>query len=33
MLDNGEAETSSLHYAPLPASVVTRVKTTIGQLK
>src|SRR5271170_3610260 len=33
MLDKGEAETSSLHYAPLPPSVVARVKTTIGQLK
>lgn len=33
MLDNGEAETINLHYAPLPPSVVTRVKATIGQLK
>ncbi len=33
MLDKGEAETTDLHYAPLPPSVVTRVKTTIGQLK
>jgi phosphate transport system substrate-binding protein len=33
MLDKGEAETTNLHYAPLPPAVVTRVKTTIGQLK
>jgi phosphate transport system substrate-binding protein len=33
MLDKGEAETTNLHYAPLPPAVVTRVKATIGQLK
>src|SRR5271163_2938819 len=33
MLDRGESETTSLHYAPLPASVATRVKATIAQLK
>ncbi len=33
MVDKGEAETTSLHYAPLPPPVVARVKATIGQLK
>jgi phosphate transport system substrate-binding protein len=33
MLDKGESETAALHYAPLPDSVVTRVKATIAQLK
>jgi phosphate transport system substrate-binding protein len=33
MLEKGESETSALHYAPLPDSVVARVKTTIAQLK
>ena len=33
MLDHGESETSALHYAPLPDSVATRVKSTIAQLK
>ena len=32
MLDH-ESEAASLNYAPLPASVVTKVKATIGQLK
>jgi phosphate transport system substrate-binding protein len=32
MLDH-ESEATSLDYAPLPASVVTKVKATIGQLK
>jgi phosphate transport system substrate-binding protein len=32
MLDH-ESEVTSLNYAPLPDSVVTKVKTTIGQLK
>jgi phosphate transport system substrate-binding protein len=32
MLDH-ESEATSLDYAPLPASVVSKVKTTIGQLK
>jgi phosphate transport system substrate-binding protein len=33
MLDHGESEASSLHYAPLPPPVIARVKTTVGQLK
>src|SRR5277367_1569653 len=33
MLEHGESETTSLHYAPLPPPVVARVKATIGQLK
>ena len=33
MLDQGESEAATLHYAPLPASVATRVKATIAQLK
>ena len=33
MLDKGESETTALHYAPLPDSVVMRVRATIGQLK
>jgi len=33
MLDKGESEASSLHFAPLPDPVVARVKTTISQLK
>lgn len=33
MLDKGESEASSLHYAPLPQPVADRVKATIGQLK
>jgi phosphate transport system substrate-binding protein len=33
MLDKGESETTALHYAPLPDSVVTRVRATIAQLK
>ena len=33
MLDKGESEASSLHYAPLPQPVADKVKTTIGQLK
>ena len=32
MLDH-ESEVTALNYAPLPDSVVTKVKTTIGQLK
>jgi phosphate transport system substrate-binding protein len=32
MLDH-ESEVTALNYAPLPASVVTKVKATIGQLK
>jgi phosphate transport system substrate-binding protein len=32
MLDH-ESEAASLNYAPLPASVVTKVKATIAQLK
>ena len=33
MIDKGESEAASLHYAPLPDSVATRVKATIAQLK
>jgi len=33
MLDKGESETTSLHYAPLPDSVTTRVRATVAQLK
>src|SRR5271170_2878479 len=33
MLDHEESEATSLHFAPLPGPVVTRVKATIAQLK
>jgi phosphate transport system substrate-binding protein len=33
MLDGGEKMTAELTYAPLPESVVTKVKQTIKQLK
>jgi phosphate transport system substrate-binding protein len=33
MLDHGESEAGSLYYAPLPESVVAKVKTTVAQLK
>jgi phosphate transport system substrate-binding protein len=33
MLDHGESEATSLHFAPLPDAVATRVKGTIAQLK
>lgn len=33
MLDHGESEASSLYYAPLPPSVVTKVRATIAQMK
>ena len=33
MLDHGEAEAASLYYAPLPASVQTKVKATLAQMK
>ncbi len=32
MLDHGEAEASSLYYAPLPSSVQSKVRATIAQL-
>ena len=33
MLGQGESEAAALHYAPLPDTVVTRVKATVAQLK
>ncbi len=33
MLDHGESEVTTLHFAPLPDPVATRVKATIAQLK
>jgi phosphate transport system substrate-binding protein len=33
MLDHGESEASSLYYAPLPASLASRVKATVAQMK
>jgi phosphate transport system substrate-binding protein len=33
MLDHGESQAESLYYAPLPDSVVAKVKTTVSQLK
>ncbi len=33
MLDHGESEASSLYYAPLPASVESKVRATIAQMK
>ena len=33
MLDQGQSETSALYYAPLPKSVVEKVRVTVGQLK
>jgi phosphate transport system substrate-binding protein len=33
MLDHGESEVEALYYAPLPDSVVAKVKATVAQLK
>jgi phosphate transport system substrate-binding protein len=33
MLDEGESETSSLYYAPLPPAVSQKVRATVAQLK
>jgi phosphate transport system substrate-binding protein len=33
MLDHGESEVEALYYAPLPDSVIAKVKATVGQLK
>ncbi len=33
MLEHGESEVSSLYYAPLPPSVIEKVKATVAQLK
>jgi phosphate transport system substrate-binding protein len=33
MLDHGEAEASSLYYAPLPPAVAAKVKATVAQMK
>ncbi|RRA49242.1 phosphate ABC transporter substrate-binding protein PstS [Acidipila sp. EB88] len=33
MLEHGESEASSLYYAPLPASVAAKVRTTVAQMK
>ncbi|MBB6143977.1 phosphate transport system substrate-binding protein [Silvibacterium bohemicum] len=33
MLDHGESEVEALYYAPLPDSVIAKVKATVAQLK
>jgi phosphate transport system substrate-binding protein len=33
MLDHGESEVEALYYAPLPDSVITKVKATVANLK
>lgn len=33
MLNTGEAEAASLYYAPLPPSVITKVRATVSQMK
>ncbi len=33
MLDHGESEAASLFYAPLPATVATKVRATVAQMK
>jgi phosphate transport system substrate-binding protein len=33
MLDHGESEVGALYYAPLPGSVIAKVRATIAQLK
>jgi phosphate transport system substrate-binding protein len=33
MLDHGESEVGALYYAPLPDSVITKVRATVSQLK
>jgi phosphate transport system substrate-binding protein len=33
MLDHGQSEVQALYYAPLPESVITKVKATVAQLK
>jgi hypothetical protein len=33
MLNHGESEVQALYYAPLPDSVITKVKGTVSQLR
>jgi hypothetical protein len=33
MLDHGESQVEALYYAPLPDSVIAKVRGTVAQLK